>query len=318
MFMSAWQESIRKFWARRGWVNYLFLPLSLVYLLGFYIKTCLLQRPKKSNAYVVCVGNAIVGGSGKTPFAISLGRALIERGYAIAYIASGYNSGCDKSAVTNVSLDDACIEVGDEALLLRSIAPTYICKDRYKAAQMAYENGAQIIIMDDGYQNNTIVKDFNILLVGSAYGFGNGFVLPAGPLREFFFTASKRADEIVYIDENSAELYCDVDLRDRNVCIMTGIANPSNFIFDVKRAKASVIAEYIYSDHYNYTKADLLKVIDFANACDALIVVTSKDLVKIPSDLKGNFSLIEKRYNISSKLVDCICDELSKKADALK
>lgn len=170
----------------------------------------MVQKPRRVDAKVICIGNLTAGGSGKTPYAIYLYHELSGQGGSgkfkkdeIAFISRGYRGSTSSgTSVHKVLPSDDYKMVGDEPLLLAEFASTYICKNRYLAAKQAVLDGAKIIIMDDGLQNNTIYKDESILIFDLLNGFGNGLLLPAGPMREPYCMRKKSVDKVIIIGDS--------------------------------------------------------------------------------------------------------------------
>ena len=131
---------------------------------------------------VICCGNVTVGGAGKTTLALDLGARLSARGHLVHFLLRGYRGVV--RGPHRVTAGDTATMVGDEALLLAAVAPTWIGADRAASARAAVAAGAQVLVLDDGLQNPGLHKDLSLLVVDGATGFGNGRVLPAGPLRE--------------------------------------------------------------------------------------------------------------------------------------
>ncbi|MDE2517533.1 MAG: tetraacyldisaccharide 4'-kinase, partial [Rhodospirillales bacterium] len=146
---------------------------------------------------VFCCGNVTSGGAGKTTLALTLGAMLIARGVAVHFLLRGY--GGTARGTRRVDAGDDVTEVGDEALLLAGLAPTWIGADRAASARAAIAAGAAALVMDDGLQNPGLAKTLSLLVIDGATGFGNGRVLPAGPLREPVAAGAARADAAVLI-----------------------------------------------------------------------------------------------------------------------
>jgi len=258
------KSSIRRFWKKRSMLNYALLPFSLLYWIGHLVTFYIINRPKKVGAYVICVGNAIVGGSGKTPICAVLAKSLNAGGHNVAIITRGYARKSISLDVIKVRKDSDYRDVGDEALILSQYAPTYVSCSKVKAAERAILDGADVVIMDDGYQNNSIHKDFNVLLISAEYGIGNGFILPAGPLREPF----------------SAK-----------VVTLSSISNPDIFIETVQSLGADIVKSIVYDDHYGYSDSDIEEIIRDSDGL--AIVTTEKDLVKIASKYRSKFMCVK-------------------------
>ena len=146
---------------------------------------------------VICVGNLTAGGSGKTPVAIAIAEILRARGHRPFFLTRGYGGSTSGPALA--SRGHSAAVMGDEALLLARTAPTIVARDRAAGARLAKEKGASVLVMDDGHQNFTLRKTLSLVVVDAASGFGNGFQIPAGPLRESVAQGLARADAVVLV-----------------------------------------------------------------------------------------------------------------------
>ena len=313
---------MQKFWSKRGILNFLLLPFSGFYLL-FHLINFYGRQPKGIAAKVICLGNITVGGAGKTPLAIALGKSLLKQGNKVAFISRGYKG--TLSGATAVRVDThkhSYKEVGDEPLLLAQVAPTYICSNRYFAARMAEEDGAEIIIMDDGLQNNTLIKDISILVCDGKYGLGNGFVLPAGPLREPISFVSQRIDcvfcydkKLQFVDKENFTGKTEVvtkGLKGKRVIALCGIATPEKFLTSLRQLGVIVSAKFIFPDHHAYTDAEVAKVLASARKHKAQIITTAKDYVRIPKSIAlDNFTILEIRTQLPTAFLEAIRKRLT-------
>ncbi len=313
---------MQKFWNKRGVLNFILLPFSGFYLL-FHLINFYRRRPKSVAAKVICLGNITVGGAGKTPLAIALGKALLKRGSKIAFISRGYKGAL--SSATPVRVDaykHTFKEVGDEPLLLAQVAPTYICRNRYLAARMAEEDGADIIIMDDGLQNNTLVKDINILVCDGNYGLGNGFILPAGPLREPVSFVSQRIDYVFcydkkfqFTDKKTFQGKTEVvtkGLQGKRFIALCGIATPEKFLTSLRQSGAVVVAKFIFPDHHPFSEVEIASVLAAAREHKAQIITTAKDYVRLPKSLAlDKFKILEIRTQLPAAFLEEIRKRLT-------
>ena len=290
--MNSLEHKIRNFWQQRGILNYLLLLFSTVYYLIFLIKK-LLTVQNKVDAYVICIGNLTVGGSGKTPLAAGLAKQLITQNKKVAFISRGYKGSLSSNKALKVNFGKhSAEEVGDEPLLLSKIAPTYISKNRYVAAQMATTDGAEVIIMDDGLQNFSLKKDLIIITVDD-YKFGNGMLLPAGPLREPLsnlkkaniianYTNSKLATKTQKELKLTTKISNLNKLKDNQYLAFCGIGNPKKFHKLMTNNRINLVNFYSFNDHHNYTAEEIENLIKTAKSYDAKLLTTEKDLIKIP------------------------------------
>jgi tetraacyldisaccharide 4'-kinase len=252
---------------------------------------------------VLCCGNVTVGGSGKTTLALDLLRRLAARGAAPHALLRGY--GGTARGPRAVRPRDDVGEVGDEALLLAAVAPTWIGADRAEAARAAVGAGAGVLVMDDGLQNPTLRKDASLLVIDGGFGFGNGRVLPAGPLRESVAAGAARCRAAVLIgpDETAvaaalppglpvlrAQLEpgtATLSLRGRRVLGFAGIGRPAKFFATLREAGAEVADAVAFPDHHRFTPGELAGLMARAERLGAVPVTTAKDAVRLPDTLRG-------------------------------
>ena len=165
-------------WGEASLASALLAPLAAIY--GAVAQARLGARGRRAGAPVVCIGNLTVGGAGKTPTALAVARMLAAAGERPVFLSRGYGG----TLAGPVRVDPArhgAHDVGDEPLLLARTAPTIVARDRVKGAAIAA--GASVIVMDDGFHNPSLAKDFSVLVVDARRGIGYGRVIPAGPLR---------------------------------------------------------------------------------------------------------------------------------------
>jgi tetraacyldisaccharide 4'-kinase len=257
-------------------------------------------QPYQAAARVICVGNLTAGGTGKTPIAIALARMLIERGARPVFLSRGYGGKVRGPAF--VTADDRATHVGDEPLLLAAVAPVIVSADRAAGAKLAEEHGFDVVIMDDGHQNFALHKDLSLVVVDAEAGFGNGRVLPAGPLREPVRQGLKRADAVIVNGEGAPPLdgfagpvvhaglveQADVVQPGMAVVAFAGIGRPAKFFASLARLGARIVEQRAYGDHHVYTQAELARLKAKARAEDALLITTQKDFVRLtPTEREG-------------------------------
>lgn len=247
---------------------------------------------------VFCCGNATVGGAGKTTVALDLERRLAARGLAVHFLTRGYGGRARGVVRVDPAHHDAAM-VGDEALLLAAVAPTWMAADRASSARAAVAAGAGALVMDDGLQNPTLAKDFSLLVIDGAAGFGNGRLVPVGPLREPVAAAAARCAAAALIGEDRcnvlaalpaampvlrARLVAAPDvaaLAGRRVLAFAGIASPQKFFATVAETGAVLADRIGFADHHRYTEAELRRLYDRAERLKALLVSTAKDAARL-------------------------------------
>lgn len=253
-------------------------------------------------ANVICIGNLVAGGAGKTPVALAIA-ALLEDD-CVAFLTRGY--GGRETGPLQVNPDThTARDVGDEALLLACQAPTWVSRDRPKGAQAAAHKGARTIIMDDGFQNPSLIKDRAILVVDGATGFGNRRVIPAGPLRETLANGLARAQAVVLIGTDETGVRALIgnripvftarlvstdkaeELTGRRVLAFAGIGRPQKFFDTLAELGCNVVEEYAFADHKPYRPAQIMALCEQAAKLQAIPVTTEKDLVRLPPEARA-------------------------------
>jgi tetraacyldisaccharide 4'-kinase len=253
---------------------------------------------------VICCGNAGAGGSGKTPLALDLGARLAAHGLAVAFLTRGYGGRVRVPVLVDPTRHDAAT-VGDEALLLAASAPTCVGPDRAEAARLALAAGAQVLVMDDGLQHGSLVKDLALLVIDGAVGFGNGRVIPAGPLREPVAAAAGRCRAAVLIGADAAGARARLPrempllaarlapapeaaaLVGRRVLAFAGIGRPEKFFAMLREAGIVVASCRGFADHHPYSERELRALLAEADRLGALPVTTPKDAVRLPATLRA-------------------------------
>jgi len=293
-----------EFWRQDGPLAQALAPLGALYAWGAA------RRLERAEQYrpavpVICIGNVVAGGAGKTPVAIALAKRLIAAGRQPHFLSRGHGgTEIGPRAVDPVRHDAA--RVGDEPLLLASCAPTWVARDRPEGAVAAVATGADLIVMDDGFQSGRVAIDLGLLVVDGTYGFGNGRVIPAGPCREPPERAFSRADALVIVGEDraglaeraaaanlpaiAARLVPSADapeLAGRRVIAFAGIGLPEKFFATLRGVGAGIVASHPFPDHHPYTRAEIEALLAEAEAADALAVTTAKDRVRLPPDLRA-------------------------------
>lgn len=256
-----------------------------------------LVRPYRAPAPVICVGNLVAGGSGKTPIVLSLAARLRQQGNDVHVVTRGYGGRLTGPVRVDAEAHDA-EAVGDEALLLAAVAPCWVARDRTAGIRAACGTGAELVLLDDGFQNPNFDKDLSLLAIDAEFAFGNGRVIPAGPLREPVDVGLERADAIVLLGAGpippeiegsplpvlraSLEPVDGAGFVGRRVLAFAGIGRPAKFFHTLERLGAVVAAARPFPDHHRFSSADLATLRREAKAREATLVTTAKDWVRLP------------------------------------
>lgn len=273
------------FWHKRSWKGHFLAPLGWVYgwisALRHFVTT-----PKKLSVPVICVGNLVLGGAGKTPTVMALVQILKDMGQTPHILTRGY--GRKRQDLLRVDPKKHSWEdVGDEPLLLADIAPTWVCSDRFLSGNAAIQEGATVLVMDDGFQNPKIHKNFSFLVINDMMGLGNGYVFPAGPLREFPKNAYIRANAVVNIGGNQSHPILPTFLAHLNPLASTklpskalafaGIGYPEKFKKTLELLGVQVDAFFSFPDHHPFQTKEL----DAMLSLNLPILTTTKDWVRL-------------------------------------
>ncbi|MCC7428785.1 MAG: tetraacyldisaccharide 4'-kinase [Alphaproteobacteria bacterium] len=296
------------FWRTGGVPAMLLAPLGRAYAV---VAARRLRRPGwRAPVPVICCGNVVAGGAGKTPVAADIGRRLKARGVAVHFLSRGYGGKAKGPLRVDTARHDSRM-VGDEALLLAEIAPTWVGRERALSARQAVESGAQAIVMDDGLQNPTLEKTLSILVVDGGYGFGNGRVHPAGPLREPVAAGAARCQAAVLMGSDASGARAQLPpglpvlearmapgpgalaLAGKAVMAFAGIANPTRFFDGLAEAGAVLVAREVFADHYPYDDDDIRQLLAEAEGLRALPVTTPKDAVRIRAELREHITVAD-------------------------
>lgn len=257
------------------------------------------QKPTLAAAIkVVCVGNLTVGGTGKTPTAIAVAELL---GDGTHFLTRGYGGSLKGPLLVDPGSHSAA-DVGDEPLLLSAFAPTWVARDRCAGARAAIDAGAKALVLDDGFQDPSLAKDFSIVVVDAATGFGNGHVLPAGPLREPVKVGLKRANCLLVVGEPEERLaflaqkeFClpvvqaaieplltGMDWEGTRLFAFAGIGRPEKFFATLKGLGANIAGSEAFGDHAPFSPTILTRLKARADALGAQLITTEKDAVRLP------------------------------------
>jgi tetraacyldisaccharide 4'-kinase len=286
-------------------------PLGCLYAAGGRIERCLV-RPLRAPFPVICVGNLTAGGTGKTPIALALARRLTDMGRNPGFLSRGYGG----KATGPLRVDPAshsANQVGDEPLLLAARCPTWVVRNRRAAIGPMTAAGIDVVILDDGYQDPALAKDLALVVVDGATGFGNGRVIPAGPLRETVAGGLARADAVIVMGEDrtharerasetrpelpviDARLEPDKAARTlagHRVFGFAGIGRPEKFEAMLREIGADLQDFKAFPDHHPYSTDDLYALLGAAAAADAVPVTTAKDWVRLPREAQEKVTLV--------------------------
>lgn len=315
-----------EFWWRPPRVRATLLrPLGWAY--GRVSATRMMREAPKSAIPVICVGNFVVGGAGKTPAAIALRPRLEEAGYRPAFLTRGY--GGSTKGPARVDGQSTLRDVGDEALLLAREGATFVSADRRAGVEAILAAGHDCVIMDDGFQNPGIAKDLSLVIVDSRRGIGNGCVIPAGPLRAPLDEQIGLADAAVVVGRGDGGRAFVRHAARRNLPVLTaslqpirrsgfqdkryvafaGIGDPERFFATLEEAGAIVGNRMPFPDHHIFSDRDARWIMRIADEDGLVPITTEKDAVRLEG---GGGALAELRQRMELFPVRLTFDEPAK------
>lgn len=324
--MSLAYRLIHRIWYERAGFSWLLLPFSALYWvitsLRRFLYRCGVLKTHRLPVPVIVVGNITAGGTGKTPIVIWLAKELRARAFSPGIVSRGYG-GSGSTTPLRVDANSEPALVGDEPLLLarHSGCPVAVDSDRVRAAESLADEGADVIIADDGMQHYRLARDCEICIIDGARGLGNRRLLPAGPLRELperllqvdqllVNGTMSAAGDLSVAEQNAipfelvAEEACRLNesltrpikrFSGMRVHAVAGIGNPARF-FDLLRGFEIEIIEHAFADHAALSLQDL----EFGDDLD--VFMTEKDAVKISRGVDDKFWVIPVRVAIDPAL----------------
>ena len=303
-------RSAPAFWARPpGLLSALLRPAGAGWEAAGRLRQ-VLTRPYCATVPVVCVGNLVAGGAGKAPVTLALAQGLGSHGIAVHIVTRGYGGSVGGPVRVDPAQHDVAA-VGDEALLLAACAPCWVARDRALGARAAVAAGADLILLDDGFQNHGIAKTLSLLVVDAGYGFGNGRVIPAGPLRESLARGLARADAVVLLGaEAPGDELLGIDtalpvlhatlrpvagkrLAGMRLLAFAGIGRPEKFFATLRTLGAELVGTRPFPDHRPYRIAEIERLLGAADRAQARLITTAKDIFRVPAAMRSAIEVLE-------------------------
>ncbi|MGV2107593.1 tetraacyldisaccharide 4'-kinase [Agrobacterium vitis] len=292
-------------WKKTDWWKKAGFPALALWPLSFLYGRIAARRMRGSSAYapalpVICIGNVTLGGAGKTPTALALAKAALAMGLKPGFLSRGYGGTVRRPTLVDPGHHTAK-DVGDEPLLLASVAPTVVASRRREGAKELERQGMDLIIMDDGFQSAQIRIDCAVVVTDSYKGDGNGFVFPAGPLRAPLAIQFQKLDMLLVVGKGDAAIPMvrraarmgkpvltaqlhplpGPNLRGQRLLAYAGIADPEKFYRTLREMGGDIVVAKGFGDHQPLSAAAIAELIEEAEANNLLLVTTAKDQARL-------------------------------------
>ena len=275
-------------------------PISLIYLLISWLNK--IKFSKKYKIPIICVGNIYLGGTGKTPLALEIFHILKSLGKKPGLVKKYYNY------------------LEDEISMLKKNGEVFVSKSRNDAIISLINNNKDVAILDDGFQDFSITKDFSIICFNQKEWLGNRMLIPSGPLREKL-SSIKRADCVIINGKKNDKIEQEIfkqnknikiyyskykpleieSLKNKKIIAFAGIGNPLNFFSLLKENNLNLHNQFSFPDHYNYKKKDIDKLLIQSKKSDSILLTTEKDYFRINDDYKKNIKYMKIKIEIENK-----------------
>ena len=295
---------------------------KFLYPLGYFYNLLTLLRgklakPQSYSCLTICIGNLNVGGTGKTPTTIALAQHFLKKGLQVHVVSRGYKGKFQGTFLVDRQKHKSD-EVGDEPLLMSEFTSVWVSNKRKNGIAAAENAGAQIVLLDDGFQDPSFHKDFSLIVVDGEKGFGNKKCMPAGPLRENIVQGFKRADALVIVGQRIYKfdtfpthlkiihstlkpIETGMNWKEGKYLAFAGIADPSKFFKTLRSLGANLIDCVALSDHQNLDGQVLKRLERKANSAHAQLVTTEKDAVRLSNTYRKKVLSLPVRIEFDDK-----------------
>jgi tetraacyldisaccharide 4'-kinase len=297
-------------WAKRGWPAVLLLPLSGLWAVAAWLRK-VTARTRRAALPVICVGNLGAGGTGKTPIVSWLYDNLASRGWNPVILSRGYGGKLDGPAWVDGSSHDAAA-IGDEPLMMAESRDVMVSRDRVAGARAIEAHGAHdVIIMDDGLQNPYLEKQLRIGVFDGGFGAGNGWLIPAGPLRTGWRAGLAMMDMVIINGTDATGLTARIggrlpvhhvatqidqevvdSLADTPLLAFAGIGRPARMFESLEAAGGQIAKRLSFADHHPYSGHDLTRLQEEAHQHGAAMITTHKDWVRLPAEWRDRVTML--------------------------
>ena len=308
-----------KFWSSVNLISIILYPLSLLYYFCYKIRIFLNRNSQYvSKIPVICVGNLTVGGSGKTPICVELAKILKQKNKSFCFLSRGY--GGSAKTVVKVKTNDSPIFVGEEPLILANFGDAFVSKNKVAGLKFINNNfNYDYIIIDDGLQNPTFKKNKIILVLDGGFGFGNGFIFPAGALRDKLKNIYKSIDLAIIVGEDrqnisemfkklninytTADIVANVEekMKNKEYLAFCGIGRPEKFKKTLLENNIKFTKFIEFGDHYFYSENKVKNMLSE----NKNLITTEKDWLKL-GQYKNNVDFLKITINFNNNSLETL------------
>ena len=315
------------FWKKKSIISFFLLPFSFFYYLGYLIYR-LSKKEVEIGKPILCIGNIVIGGAGKTPLVIKIRQLLSNDFSKIFVLTRGYLG--EKKGPLIVKTNMRYKDVGDESLIHANYGSTCVSKNKIEGAKFCKKNGADLIILDDGLQSINVKKKMSLLVIDSSYGLENRFLFPSGPFRQPTNEALNSCDAIIILDKNFnkkkyefishkniytgyRELKFSKNIKNK-VIAFSALGNNQNFFENLLDHKVKVDEFISFPDHHKFSIIEIKNIIKKSEKKKLSVICTRKDYIKVPDQFKKKICVadLNLRINNSEKLRKFILKKLKK------
>lgn len=325
---------IKSIWLGKSKLYWLLLPFSLIYGVVIFLRRWFYQigilKIWRAPIPVIIVGNLTVGGNGKTPLVIWLVKQFTARGYRVGVVSRGYGGKSDHYPCI-VTSETKASEAGDEPVLIyqHTKVPVAVAPKRVQAAKaLLAKYSLDLIISDDGLQHYALGRESEIVVIDGQFGFGNRFLLPAGPMREI--RSRLKSVELIVINGDTEKLLLPANIvkatmtikpgnainlftgescavtRLKSVHAMAGIGHPDKFFTMLKKMGIVLEKCYPFTDHHVYSAHELIPLA----SPDEVLLMTEKDAIKCQSFAKSNWWYLPIEVELDMPIIEILLDSI--------
>ena len=316
------------FWKKKSIISFFLLPFSFFYYVGYRIYR-LSKKEVEIGKPVLCIGNLVMGGAGKTPLVVKIRQLLSNDFSKIFVLTRGYLGKNSGPIIVKKTMH--FLHIGDESLIHANFGLTCVSKNKIEGAKFCKKNGADLIILDDGLQSINVKKKMSLLVIDSSYGINNRFLIPSGPYRQPASDAFKSCDAVIILDKNFnkrkydfishkniyngyRELKFTRNIKNK-VIAFSALGNNQNFLENLRDHNINVVEFISFPDHHKFSIIEITNIIEKSKKKKLSVICTRKDYIKVPDKFKKKICVADLniKINNSKKLKQLILKTLKER-----